>query len=295
MSFIFPWLYDHPRISKLLQIQYKDDTDWRTNRKETYVYMKGLFVWIFTKFSGMSVILSDDVRKSTMRLQQLECDKFDMTRYFDEINGRTITLEQFEDYLAGWILKESNRVFQIIDKHQEDLLYQHVRIIKSIINSLLGNIFRGLWTIVRNLPTVIKMSKILRTVPEDKRLFLFVPQLTLVSNFVRTIVKTKGDFSNVHPHDFLESSTRFSVFINNNNLVFVNRNSDTSDNSNNRAFGPMGVQCPGSISVMKFFKIIIEFLQDFNITVEGTPKYSTGRFVSIINKDDIRVTFNRKC
>ena len=57
----------------------------------------------------------------------------------------------------------------------------------------------------------------------------------------------------------------------------------------------MGVQCPGSIAVMKFFKIIIEFLQNFDITVEGTPKYSTGRFVSITNKDDIYVTFNKKC
>ena len=213
MSFIFPWLYDHPWISKLLGIQYKDDTNWKTNRKETYVYMKGFFVWIFTKFSGMNVILSDHVRKSTMRLQRSECDKFDMTRYFDEINGKTITLEQFEDYLAGWILKESNRVFQIIDNHQEDILYQHVKIIKSMINSLLGNIFQGLWIIIRNFTTVIKMSKILHTVPEDKRLFLFVPQLTLVSNFVRTIVKTKGDFSNVYPHDFLESSTKFSVLM----------------------------------------------------------------------------------
>lgn len=295
LSFIFPWLYNHPRISKLLGIRYEDDQTWESNRKETQVYMPGFFIWVFTKFSGMDLILSDDIRKKTMRLQQQESDKFDMNQYFHEIDGKTITLEQFENYLAAWILRESNRVFNIIDKTQEDVLHEHVLIIKTIINSVIGNIYYGLYVIATNIISVIKMSKIIRSVPEEKRLFLFVPQLALVGNFAKTIAKTRGNFNGVKPHDFLDLTSKFSVFINNGQLVFIKRNPDKSDNANNRAFGPKGVQCPGAISVIKFFKIIIEFLQSFDITVSGEPaKYSDERFIFITNKDKILVTFNHK-
>lgn len=295
LSFIFPWLYRHPKISKLLGIRYEDDLTWESNRKETQVYMPGFFIWVFTKFSGMNLILTDETRKLTMKLQQQEADKFDMEQYFHEINGKTITLEQFENYLAGWILKESNRVFNIIDEEKEAILHKHVLIIKTLINSVIGNVYHGLFIIIMNIRSVINMSKIIRSVPEEKRLFLFVPQLTLIGNFVNTIAKTKGDFNDIEPHTFLEPTTKFSVFMNDGQLVFVKRNPDTSNNTNNRSFGPKGVQCPGAISVIKFFKIIIKFLQGFDITVSGEPaKYSDERFIFITNKDKILVTFNHK-
>ena len=69
MSYFFSWLYEHPQIAKLVGIRFEDDKLWRTNRKESKVYLVGFFIELFKKFIGMDLILSDKVRKDFMKIQ----------------------------------------------------------------------------------------------------------------------------------------------------------------------------------------------------------------------------------
>ena len=48
MSYFFTHLYENRNLSKKLGIKYEDDRTWITNRKETYVYLEGVFINLFS-------------------------------------------------------------------------------------------------------------------------------------------------------------------------------------------------------------------------------------------------------
>lgn len=73
--------------------------------------------------------------------------------------------------------------------------------------------------------------------------------------------------------------------------MFVDRHPDNSNYATNRAFGPLGFQCPGNSFTIKFIVSILSFLQALDITVHGEAKWAGGRFPHIANKQDIMLTF----
>jgi len=95
------------------------------------------------------------------------------------------------------------------------------------------------------------------------------------------------------PYEYLEPVSKYSVFVNNGQLVFVDRHLDENNNPSNKAFGPTGVQCPGNKFTFKFIQSIISFLQSFDIKIEGEAKFVGTRFINIANKDEIRLTFTK--
>lgn len=292
LSYIFPLLNYNSNIGTILGIRYEDDTKWTTNRNQSKIYMTGMFIKMFTTFTGMDLILDNTTRKEFMRLQAKKSDNINISKYFNELYGKTIKVTEFEDFLAEKILIESNEVFEIIDKESEQKIIKHMQILRKIINSLTGNRLLGIYYFVVYYKDVKELSNILKSAPKYKRLLLFVPQLTLINNFTQMIISNDGNISDIEPYHFLEPISKFMVVNNNGQLVFVKRNFDKTNFPTNRAFGPKGLQCPGSIYTFKFINSILNSLKEFNISINGKPLYSNGRFKYIMNKNSIDFTFN---
>lgn len=298
-SFFLPWLYDHPKISQLLGIRYEEDTTWHTTRKDSRVYIPGFIAQLLRIFIGMDFVLEDDVRKIFEQLQQKYGKEIDMKKYFEELNGKTINLLEFEDFLSKNVIKETNRVFKIIDEEQCKWLVIHSKALRTIVSALTISMWDGIKTAITNFHHVVKMSLLLRSAPKQTRILLIAPQLALIHNFVKMIVNKRGDMSDVQPYDFLEPVSRFFVAESYNqetgniDLVFVNRKFDQRNTTNNRAFGPRGLQCPGALYTFKFIQDVTRFLKALKIEVSGTPKYEGRRFSNISNKEQIFFTFNK--
>lgn len=293
LSYFFEWLYVHKTIGRFLGIRYTDDVSWETNRRDTYVYMSGIFIKLFTKFTGMEVILTDKTRHEFQTLQSRYSRNINMEPYFKTIENTTMTAEEFENFLSQAVLVETNRVFQILDSETEQKLLSHIMILRNIVNGLTGGMVDGFKTITRNFGSIIEISKILKSVPEHQRLLLYVPQLTLINNFSMMLAETKGDMNRFQPYEFLDAKVKFSVFVSKGKLVLVERVKDTSNTEMNRAFGPKMVICPGNIYTLRFVKSILAFLQSFNIVVEGKEVFEGKRFANFMNKQDVKFTFNK--
>ena len=294
MSYFFTHLYENRNLSKKLGIKYEDDRTWITNRKETYVYLEGVFINLFSRFVGMKPILKDEVRKELMKLQSRHVNEIDMEVYFNTLDGKKLNLVEFEDFLSRSVLTETNRVFKILDKETEEELLKNVKSLKEIVDSITGDAKKGIWQMITNWKILSKISSILKSVPEHKRVLLYVPQLTLISNFTKLLVRKKGDMSGFEPYEYLEPVSTFSVFVHNGQLTFVDRHLDKNNNPSNTAFGPKGVQCPGNKFTFKFIQSIISFLQGFDIELEGQALIKGSRFAYIANKKEVFLIFKKR-
>ena len=243
-SFFFLWLNDHPRISKFLGIRYEEDSTWHTNRKESKVYLPGIIGSLIKLFIGTDFFLGDEIRKTFERVQQTNGKNFDMNKYFEELvtTNRTLTLSEFEDFLSKSMIKETNRVYEIISDEQCECFVRHSKALRTVISALTFSVWEGLKALIPNFHHVIKMSLILRSAPEHTRVLLLAPQLTLIHNFTNMIINKKGDMSDLEPHHFLEPVSKLFVAesINsqtgNPQLVFVSCKLDTRNTANNIAF-----------------------------------------------------------
>lgn len=297
LSYFLNWLYNHPETATKLGIRYENDETWKTNRKETEIFFTGIFAKVLMKFTGLPFLLPDDLRKNFETLQAVKASEISMKPYFDEIAGKTLTIEEFEHFLSRSILKETNRVFEILDPATEDELMKHILIVRGIVDSLTGSVYNGFWLMISNMRTAFVISRILKSVEQKKRLLLHIPQLALINNFSKMILRNPPDetgiidISKIEPCDFLEPLSKFFTAIHDNQMVFVHRHMDRRNSSSNRAFGPTGYQCPGNVYSINFIRSTIDFLKSFDIYVEGQAKYRLGRFKNIVNKKDIKVTF----
>jgi hypothetical protein len=293
MSFFFPWLYDHPRISQILGIRYESDLIFETNRKETKLYLVGIFATMFTWFTGMNIETSLHTRKDLMRLQGKYAKNITMEPYFDEVMDKTMTLNEFEDFLSRTLLIETNRVFEILDKGKEKYFLEHIKIVRLIVNGLTGGSNMSIRTMITKYKHVKELIKIMNSVSEAHRMLLFVPHLSLVDGFSKMLIKTNGDMLKLIPSDFFELTSKYFVIVNKGDLVFVTRHGDDRNTCVNRSFGIKGFSCPGALYVIKFIKSIHAFLQSMDITIEGKAIISNRRFKNITNKDDVKVTFRK--
>jgi hypothetical protein len=252
-------------------------------------------------FIGTDFFLRDDIRKIFERTQQLCGKNFNMEQYFEDLvnNRKTLNLSEFEDFLSKSMIKETNRVYQIIGEEECECFVLHSKALRNVISALTFSIWAGFKALIPNFHHIVKMSLILRSAPEHTRVLLLAPQLTLIHNFTNMIINRKGDMSDLQPYHFLEPVSKLFVAETTNNetgdsqLVFVRCNLDTRNTSNNIAFGPKGLQCPGAQYTFKFIKTVTEFFKNIKITITGEPQYEGSRFVGITNKEDIYFTFEK--
>ena len=301
LSWFFPWLYHHPRVAVFLGIQYRSDLDWHTNRKETQIYISGLFGYMFTQFTGLSIETPLDVIKEIMREQQLHSKKITMEPYFDGlVSKKRINLIEFEEYLSDCILTETNRVFQIIDQPTEELFRKNLKIVRKILGGLTSNPAHSIRAMITHFGAVRQLIAILRGISPSRRLILLIPHLTLIDNNSKLLISTKGNMGGVTLVDFFDHTSKFFVFVSNGKLTFVHRHPDKTCNANNRVFGIVRgnggsrMFCPGNIYTTQFIRSILEFIQTLDIVVDGEEGIvSNSRFRNIMNKDKVFVTFAR--
>lgn len=316
LSYKFPWLYNHKKAAGWLGVKFVSDQEFKTNRTESKLYLQGVFVKFFEWFTGMSVSPKDAHRKGLMRIQGFKAKFLDFKPYFDKWeNNKKLTGEELEEELSNIVLTETNRVFEVFTREQEEEMRKYLGILRAIINGLTGGEKGALSTLYNNFWDVLKLRRLLLSVSENERMLVFTPQLTFVNNSARMIMlreatitddfkfqlKDDIDFSvprRVHfreleANHFLLPTSFYFVFIVNGNLTLIERQRDYKNTSANKAFGPMGFQCPGKHYTIKAIKSIISFFQAMEATIEGKPIISGGRFPDITNKKDIIMTFHK--
>jgi hypothetical protein len=156
----------------------------------------------------------------------------------------------------------------------------------------------GFYMMIKYWRQLYEISKILKSVPEPERLIIFGPQLSLITNFTKMIVRKKGILKELEPNDFLDLMTKFFVFetwqFGTHELIFAKReNRDTSNSITNKAFGAGTLMCPGAKMTIDYIKSILSFLQTFEITFEGDAIIEGRRFKNIVNKDKVQVLFKK--
>jgi len=291
-SYVFSQLYDRPRLSSILGIKYVDVMTWKTNRTESRIYSYGVFVKILKLITGMDLRVSNDVIKRLHQLQSEHSKQIDMNRYFDQIADKQLSLQQFEYFLSYALLIETNRIYQVYNNDELQILLDHSPVIFDVLNALSGGMVEGIISLIHNIRSLMVVSRVLKKAPEPERLMIFGPQLSLVTNFTKMIWRQKGDLKNIQPNDFLNLLTKFFVFESNGHLVFVSRSTrDISNSPNNKAFGPSGVVCPGARLTMDYIKSILSFLQNFDIEFIGEARFEGNRFKNIVNKSSVSVIF----
>lgn len=316
MSYHFPYLYKNKRLAKFLGIRFYSDQTFETNRKETKLYMSGLFVKFFEWFTGMSVSPKDMHRKGLMHLQGLYAKKLDFKPYFDKWEDKKkLTGAELEDVLSDIVLTETNRAFNALSPEQMNEMRKYLKVLRTIVNGLTGGERGALSKLYTNFRTVLKLRQLLLSMDENVRMLFFTPQLTFVNNFARMIIlreatindnwkfelrdnidfskPRKVDFKDLEANQFLLPTSFYFVLVVNGELSFVSRQRDYANHSGNMAFGPKGFQCPGKTYTIKAIQSVISFFQAMNATIEGHPKISGGRFPDVSNKDEIIMTFHK--
>ncbi len=293
LSYFYDYLWEHQKLAKKIGIKFVDDRTWVTCRKDTQVYIDGLFIKMFSWFVGINPILTDKTRKSLIRLQSKHVNEIDMEKYFDTIDGKSMNLVDFETFLSKSVLIETNRIFKILDAKTEEVFLKHLLVLRSVVSAITGDPKEGIKMMIANRGPIMKLSAIIKSVPDHKKALLYVPQLAVINNFSKLLVKREGEMTGFEPYEFLEPASKYSVFIESDHLVFIDRHQDENNTPSNKAFGPTGVQCPGNKFTFKFIQSIISFLQSFKVDIKGKAIIKGARFTHITNKDDIVLTFKK--
>lgn len=291
-SYFFNYLYEHKRLSMLLGIKYVDDTTFEPQFENTRIYLAGLFAKLFMWFTGIPVPTPVETRKELLRLQGQFAKNISMEGYIDSIVGKKMTLAEFETSLSSFILKETNRVFELMTEDEEKIVFEHLQEIRTVLAGLTGGESRSIKTFITGLKNIKKVMTVLKNKSDAQKLLILIPHLTMIDNFSKMLVQTKKPMSEIEMKDFFDYTSKFFVILHNNELTFINRSPDDKNTENNRAFGIRPAYfCPGSVYVAKFVKSVIEFLKCMDIKIEGEATISTKRFRTIENKNDVHVTF----
>ena len=278
LSFIFDSLNENEWLGKFLGIKYVNDYEYCVSRENSQIYMPGLFSIFFEYFTGMPLRLNNQTLKLFLNIQNQHSNKINLSQYLQKLKEKKImTIEEFENIMSKSILTETNRVFHICDKETEKKIESHLLLLRKLISHLTGGgknlsnlLYKHWWDI-------IELSKLLKTLPEEYRLFVFVPQLTLLNSFTQMIVDCTGDLKHMEASDFLKPVSKYMVMIEKGQLIFVRRFQDKTNNFTNKAFGVEGFQCPGKKYTFKVIQSVLDLLRDIEITIVGNVEYSEIR------------------
>lgn len=288
MSFFFEWLYVHEKIGKFLGIRYENDYDLYFKRRESYIYMPGIPRLIVEWFVKTNTTLDFDVFKKMVRFQFDISKKINFNEYILALKNKSLTLEEFEDYLSISFLKEINKELKLLSENDLEKMVKHNKLIRNMLNGLTEGSENLFLTIIKNIKNIIDLRKILLSIDLELRLFFIIPQFTILNKFVELIMNKNGNLEDMEFYEFV-IPVSFLTIVNNNNLYFVKRNVDKTNNFNNIGFGVKGFQCPASQFVYQVIKKLIIDLQTCSIEIVGTPIYGNSlRFKkNIKNKKEI--------
>ena len=296
LSFFFDYFNETENewLGKLMGIKYVNDYEYCVLRENSQIYMPGLFSLFFEYFTGMPLRLNDQTLKSFLTIQNQHSNKINLSQYLQKLKEKkSMTIEEFEQIMAESILMETNRVFHICEQDLEIKIESRLLLLRKLISHLTGGGKKLFNVLYKNWRDIIELSKLLKTLPEEYRLFVFVPQLTLLNSFTQMIVDCNGDLKQIEAYDFLKPVSKYMVMIEKGQLIFVRRFQDKTNNFTNKAFGVEGFQCPGKKYTFKMIQSVLDLLRDIKITIVGKVEYlESKRFKNIQNKHEIKFIVN---
>jgi hypothetical protein len=299
LSYVFSDLYNNERVANLLGIQFDDVFKYEGSRKFSRIYSDGVFVKILELITGMNLRVSDKTRFELIRLQREHSREINMEKYLDQLDGKKMTALEFEYFISKVLLIETNRIYNVFDQEKLDVLIKYSIVVFETLNALSGGMIDGFYYMFKNIRPLYEISKVLKSAPEAKRLIVFGPELSLVTNYTKMLMRNKN-FDLLNTWNFLDLQTAFFVLeeyhdnFKNHKLVFLKRSTDHSNGMQNKAFGPKFVACPGNRITIDYINSILNFFQKFEVIIEGDAVWEGVRFRNIVNKRNIHFSFKRK-
>ena len=293
MSFFFDWLYENPNVGKFLGIKYENDYDLIFRRRDTVMYTPGIYSLLVEWFMQIKINLETDIFKKLINVQFNVAKKIDFNSYLNILDNKYMSLEEFENYLAESFLIEINNELKFLSDDKISLIIEHNKLIRNILNGLTRGSENLFYKIMTNFDKVLDLRKILLTISPEERLFLIIPQMTILTKFVEMIINKKGNLQDLEFYEFVMPVSFFTM-INNGELYMIHRHIDKKNSYSNNGFGVNGFRCPASQFVFKVISNIIDNLKKFKIDIIGEPIYlKSKRFKkNIINKNDVFLKIN---
>lgn len=292
-SWFFVFLNDNEKIGKLLGIKYVNDNEISVFRKDTQMYFPGINVKLIEYFFLLNIVLDFTTHKNFVKLQFSMANNINFDNYFLNIKDKTMTLDEFEDYLSKMLLLEINSFIKVLTDEELIFFYNNNKIIRSLLNGILMTNGSYYYELIKNVRSLLAFRSILKKIPEEYRTFYIVPHLTMINKLMEMIVYKNGDFTDLQFYEFLISSSKFYNIIHKNDLYFIRRTIDKKNNHTNTGFGVKGHQCPAAFFVTNIFKKIINLFKNYKIEIIGQIKYdSQKRFLkNVVNKNEILLKF----
>lgn len=288
-SFFFVFLNENENIGSLLGINYVNDYELIVQRKDTHIYFPGIATKLIEFVLSIKLELDTETYKKFMRLQQNMGNRIHLKDHFLNLQGKVFTIEEFENYLSKTYLYEINSFLNILSEEEFIFFYENNNTVRKLLNGITNSNQNYYWNLCKNIYSLFKFYSILKRIPEEVRIFYIVPQLTMVNKITEMILYKNGDLRTLELHEFLISSSKFYTIIHQDEMYFVRRHIDKTNNYTNKGFGVKGHQCPAAMFVSNLFNKLIDIFKEYKIEIEGTVEYSTQkRFLkNIINKDDV--------
>ena len=293
MSFFFEWLDEHESVGRLLGIKYEDDYNLVFNRKDTYMLTTGIYKSLVEWFIGIHINLDFDLFKKIVQYQFDISKRIKLNECIENLKGKKMSLIEFEDYLSDSFLLAINKEMNILSNDDLNKIRKHNELIRNIMNALTEDTDGLMCKIFTNIFNILDLRRILLSISKEQRLFLIVPQFTILNKFVEMIITKNGDLHNLEFYEFV-LPVSFLTIVNNGTLYIIRRHPNKINSSSNTGFGVKGFLCPASKFVFTVITSIIDDLKKINIKINGNIKYSSSKRYkkNIKNKSEIFLEFD---
>src|SRR5438105_752808 len=113
LSFFFSFLRVNQNIGKILGIKYVSDKNFTTNRKDSYLYVTGISIWIAQYFLFLKIPIKPEIHKKILTLQHIIVKNISFEDYIELFINKKFTKNEFENLVSYVIFKETNKIFKI--------------------------------------------------------------------------------------------------------------------------------------------------------------------------------------
>jgi len=291
-SWFFIFLNNNEKIGKLLGIKYVNDNEISVFRKDTQMYLPLVKKMLVEYFFLIKINDLEAIKKFT-KLQFNMANNINFDNYLLNIKDKTMTFDQFEDYITKILLLEINSFCKVLTDEEFIIFYNNNKIIRNLLNQITISNRNFYYDLIKDTRELLEFRHILKKLPPEYRMFYIVPQLTMVKTLSEMVLYKNGDFSDLQLYEFLIPASKFYTITHKNDLYFVRRTIDKTNSYTNTGFGVKGHQCPGAIFVTNVYNKLINLFKNYKIEIIGEVKYENDKIFlkNIINKNEISLKF----
>ncbi len=292
LSYFFGFLWKHKELAKFLGVKFESNLTWKPSAKDVQVYVSGIYPTLIIKFLQIKDFDLNDVRNQIMRQQIGKAKNINITSYLDELDGKEMSLTKFYEFVSICVLKELDRIFLIFkNEEQLSMFNKHVSIFADVFVDVVGDWKLGMKKFFKHLDSMWYIYKILGELDPDKKLIALVSHISSVHTFCGSLLKNLKE--NVE-HNFINSNVGFLPYLYKGELYLMSFDFSDKISPQSPAFGPLSRQCPGSNIAYNLSKSYVQFYNDFDFKINGSPIYHYDVINRVQNRDKIMLSFKKK-